>query len=155
MHLEQARTDELAALVAVAREGSFVAAASVLRRHPTIVSKRIAALERRLGVRLLERTTRQIRLTEAGARLAERIQNATNAIFEAEQEAAAGGIELKGRLRWDGNGWHLRCQLLLDDIQVLTSRSTTPSGMSISSAKDLTRRYALERSVTAVLFHAS
>lgn len=99
MHLEQARTDELAALVAVAREGSFVAAASVLGRHPTIVSKRIAALERRLGVRLLERTTRQVRLTQAGARLAERIQSAANAILEAEQEAAAGGIELRGRLR--------------------------------------------------------
>jgi len=99
MHLEQARTDELAALVAVAREGSFVAAASVLHRHPTIVSKRIGALERRLGVRLLERTTRQVRLTEAGAQLAERIQSATNAIFEAEQAAAAGGIELRGRLR--------------------------------------------------------
>lgn len=99
MYLEQARTDELAALVAVAREGSFVAAAAMLRRHPTIVSKRIAALERRLGVRLLERTTRRVRLTEAGAQLAERILSATNAILEAEQEAAAGGIELKGRLR--------------------------------------------------------
>lgn len=99
MHLEQARADELAALVAVAREGSFVAAASVLGRHPTIVSKRIAALERRLGVRLLERTTRQVRLTQAGARLAERVQSAANAILEAEQEAAAGGIELRGRLR--------------------------------------------------------
>lgn len=99
MHLEQARTDELAALVAVAREGSFVAAASVLGRHPTIVSKRIAALERRLGVRLLERTTRQVRLTQAGARLAERVQSATSAILEAEEEAAAGGVELRGRLR--------------------------------------------------------
>lgn len=99
MHLEQARTDELAALVAVAGEGSFVAAASVLGRHPTIVSKRIAALERRLGVRLLERTTRQVRLTQAGARLAERVQSATSAILEAEEEAAAGGVELRGRLR--------------------------------------------------------
>jgi len=99
MYLEEGRTDELAALLAVAQEGSFVAAAAVLRRHPTIVSKRIGALERRLGVRLLERTTRRVRLTEAGARLAERIQSAANAIFEAEQEAAAGGIELRGRLR--------------------------------------------------------
>jgi DNA-binding transcriptional LysR family regulator len=50
-------------------------------------------------VRLLERTTRRVRLTEAGARLAERLQIATDAIFEAEQEAAAGGVELRGRLR--------------------------------------------------------
>ncbi len=99
MHLERSRTDEFSALLAVAREGTFVAAAAVLGRHPTIVSKRIAALERRLGVRLLERTTRQVRLTQTGARLAERIHGATNAILEAEQEAAAGGVELRGRLR--------------------------------------------------------
>lgn len=99
MNLDQGRADELAALLAVAREGSFVAAAEVLQRHSTVVSKRISALEQRLGVRLLERTTRRVRLTEAGARLAERLQIANEVIFEAEQEAAAGGIELRGRLR--------------------------------------------------------
>ncbi len=97
--LDQGRADELAALLAVAREGSFVAAASALQRHATVISKRIGALERRLGVRLLERTTRRVRLTEAGARLAERLRVATDAIFEAEQEAAAGGVQLRGRLR--------------------------------------------------------
>ncbi|MGF6935061.1 DNA-binding transcriptional LysR family regulator [Paraburkholderia sp. UCT70] len=99
MNLDQGRADELAALLAVAREGSFVAAAAALQRHSTIISKRISTLEQRLGVRLLERTTRRVRLTEAGARLAERVQMATDAIFEAEQEAAAGGTELRGRLR--------------------------------------------------------
>lgn len=99
MDLDGTRSDELAALLAVARVGSFVAAGSALRRHPTIVSKRIAALERRLGVRLLERTTRNVRLTEAGARLVERVQNAADTIFEAEQEAAAGAAELRGQLR--------------------------------------------------------
>lgn len=99
MHLEQGRADELAALLAVAHEGSFVAAAAAIHRHSSVVSKRIRALEMRLGVRLLERTTRSVRLTEAGAQLARRLQMATDAIFEAEQEAAAGGIELRGRLR--------------------------------------------------------
>ncbi|WP_257128514.1 LysR family transcriptional regulator [Burkholderia sp. MSMB1459WGS] len=99
MNLDQGRADEHAALLAVAREGSFVAAAAALQRHSTIISRRISTLEQRLGVRLLERTTRSVRLTEAGARLAERLQAATDAIFEAEQEAAAGGIELRGRLR--------------------------------------------------------
>ena len=99
MDLSQSQADELAALLAVEREGSFVAAAAALRRHPTIVSKRISALERRLGVRLLERTTRKVRLTEVGAVFAERLRSATGAIFEAEQEAAAGGSELRGRLR--------------------------------------------------------
>lgn len=99
MNLDQGRADELAALLAIAREGSFVAAAAALQRHSTGISKRISMLEQRLGVRLLERTTRRVRLTEAGARLAERLQMATDAIFEAEQEAAAGGAELRGRLR--------------------------------------------------------
>jgi hypothetical protein len=66
--LDSGRMDELAALLAVAREGTFVSAGRALQRHPTIVSRRIAALEARLGVRLLERTTRQVRLTEAGER---------------------------------------------------------------------------------------
>ncbi|NDL65232.1 LysR family transcriptional regulator [Acerihabitans arboris] len=92
MNLDKRQADEFAALLAVAREGSFVAAASALQRHSTVISKRIGALERRLG-------TRRVRLTEAGARFAERLRIATDAIFEAEQEAAAGGVELRGRLR--------------------------------------------------------
>lgn len=50
MNLDQRRADELAALLAVAREGSFVAAAAALQRHSTIISKRISTLEQRLGV---------------------------------------------------------------------------------------------------------
>jgi len=61
------RIDELAALAALSREGSFVAAGRLLSKHATVVSKRIAALEDRLGVRLVERTTRQVKLTQAGA----------------------------------------------------------------------------------------
>ncbi|MBE7210818.1 MAG: LysR family transcriptional regulator [Gluconacetobacter diazotrophicus] len=99
MELEQRRFDELAALLAVAREGSFVAAAAALRRHSTVISKRIGALERRLGVRLLERTTRRVRLTAAGVQLSERLRDAASAIFEAEQDAASGATELRGRLR--------------------------------------------------------
>ncbi|NTX26732.1 LysR family transcriptional regulator [Burkholderia pyrrocinia] len=91
--------DELSALLAVASEGSFVGAANLLGRDPTIVSKRIASLESRLAVRLLERTTRRVRLTDAGARLAERIKLAQSVIMEAEQEATTGATELRGNLR--------------------------------------------------------
>ena len=99
MDREEGGAAEHAALLALAREGSFVAAGAALGRHPTIVSKRLAALERRLGVRLLERTTRRVRLTDAGEQLSERVRRATDAIFEAEQEASAAGSELRGRLR--------------------------------------------------------
>jgi DNA-binding transcriptional LysR family regulator len=77
-------------LLAVAAENSFVTAGRRLQRHPTVISERIAALERRLGVKLLERTTRQVKLTEAGARLAERFRSATDLMVEAELEASLG-----------------------------------------------------------------
>lgn len=97
--LDSRHVDELAALLSVAREGSFVGAGRALQRHPTVVSKRIMALEERLGVRLLERTTRRVRMTEAGMRLAEQLRAADQLIQEAEQEASAGASEVRGRLR--------------------------------------------------------
>ena len=59
-------------ILAVAAQGSFVAAGRLLQRHPTIVSKRLAAMEKRLGVRLVERSTRHVRITEAGLQLEQR-----------------------------------------------------------------------------------
>jgi DNA-binding transcriptional LysR family regulator len=89
----------LSALLAVASEGSFVAAGNLLGRDATVVSKRIASLEARLAVRLLERSTRKVRLTETGARLAEQIRFAQAVIVEAEQEATTGAADLRGNLR--------------------------------------------------------
>lgn len=97
--LESGHIDELAALLAIANTGSFVAAGRQLERHSTIVSKRLAALEKRLGVRLIERTTRRVRLTEAGLRLADSLGIAASLIAEAQQVAAEGAAELRGRLR--------------------------------------------------------
>jgi len=97
--LDSRHTDEIAALLAIASERSFVAAGRMLQRHPTVVSKRLAAMERRLGVRLIERTTRQVRLTDAGTRLVERLRSATGLIIEAEQEASLGAAEIRGVLR--------------------------------------------------------
>ena len=58
--------DELDVFVAVAEEQGFSAAAKQLDSTPAAVSRRIKALEQRLGVRLLQRTTRKVQLTEAG-----------------------------------------------------------------------------------------
>lgn len=58
---------ELAVLVRVVAAGSFSAAARELAATPSAVSRRIARLEARLGLRVLERTTRSLRLTEGGA----------------------------------------------------------------------------------------
>ena len=97
--LDSGHIDELAALLAIARAGSFVAAGRDLERHGTIISKRLAALEQRLGVRLIERTTRRVRLTPAGQRLADKVATAGSLISEAEQEAVEGAVELRGKLR--------------------------------------------------------
>lgn len=97
--LDSQHIDEVAALLAVADTNSFVAAGRVLQRHPTVISKRLAALERRLGVRLLERTTRTVRLTTAGRRLADRFRSAADLMAEAEQEASLGAAEIRGTLR--------------------------------------------------------
>ena len=98
-HTDGTQFDELTALAAVARHGSFTAAAHALQRHPTIISKRIASLEARLGVRLVERTTRQIMMTDAGLRLAKQIDRAAAIIGDAEQEASEGVAQLQGVLR--------------------------------------------------------
>lgn len=60
---------DLAILVSVAEAGSFRAAAQALRTSPATVSRRVAALEQALGSELIQRTTRQLFLTDAGARL--------------------------------------------------------------------------------------
>ncbi len=65
------RLEELAVLVAVVEQGSLVAAARRLRRSPPAVTRALAALESRVGARLVERSTRRLSPTEAGRALAE------------------------------------------------------------------------------------
>lgn len=98
-HPQQAHSEELATLLALREHGSFVGAGRALQRHATVLSKRLASLEARLGVRLVERTTRQLRFTEEGERLVEKIRHAVDLIADAEDEAASGAVEAKGLLR--------------------------------------------------------
>ena len=97
--LDSQHADELATLLALADKGSFAAAGRALERHPSVLSKRMQALERRLGVRLVERTTRQLHFTSEGKLLVDKVRQATGLIREAEQEAAQGAREIRGRLR--------------------------------------------------------
>tara|TARA_Y100001934_G_scaffold140770_1_gene169666 strand:+ start:161 stop:349 length:189 start_codon:yes stop_codon:yes gene_type:complete len=60
------RSDEMSVFVNVVREGGFSAAAKVLELTPSAVSKQVSRLEDRLNVRLLNRTTRQLSMTEEG-----------------------------------------------------------------------------------------
>lgn len=97
--LNNQHSDEIAAFLAVASQGSFVGAGRLLQRHPTVVSKRLVAMEKRLGVRLVERSTRQVRITETGARLEQRLRSAIELMNDAQQQASEGASEIRGTLR--------------------------------------------------------
>ena len=66
------RLDELAILVAIVDAGSLAGAARKLRRSTAAVTRALAALEARVGARLIDRTTRRLSVTEAGRAFAER-----------------------------------------------------------------------------------
>ena len=97
--LDSQHADELATLLALSDGGSFAAAGRALQRHPSVLSKRLNALERRLGVRLVERTTRHLHLTHAGLQLVEKVREAMGLIAQAQTEAAEGAQQVRGRLR--------------------------------------------------------
>jgi DNA-binding transcriptional LysR family regulator len=83
----------------VASLGSFSAAARALSLSQTMVTKHVVAIEDRLGVKLLHRTTRRLRLTEAGRRYLTSCERILAEIEEAEALAAADRVEPRGTLR--------------------------------------------------------
>lgn len=93
------RIEAMRAFVTVVNEGSFTRAAGRLELSPQLVSKYISQLEQHLGVRLLNRTTRRIRLTEAGAGYHLRAQQILNDIDDTENELGNLQTEARGLLR--------------------------------------------------------
>ncbi len=92
--------DELLAFVAIAEALSFKRAAVRLGRDATLLSRRLRALEARLGVRLLERTTRRVALTQAGSLYLDRAAAIVRALEEADHEVAGlAAEEPRGHLR--------------------------------------------------------
>jgi DNA-binding transcriptional LysR family regulator len=89
----------LRALLCVAQKKSFTAAAAELRVTPSAVSQTVRALEDRVGVRLLARTTRNVGLTEAGAQFVARLQPALGQIDEAIESLGAARGRPSGLLR--------------------------------------------------------
>lgn len=84
--------------VAVGEEESFAAAARRIDLSPAAVTRAITALEERLGVKLLLRTTRSVRLTEAGRRYLDDTRNILASIAEANEAAAGVNSAPKGNL---------------------------------------------------------
>ncbi len=83
----------------VVASGSFSAAARALDLSPTMVAKHVDAIEARLGVALLRRSTRRLALTEAGRGYHEACGRILGEIAEAEGAASAGRAAPRGRLR--------------------------------------------------------
>jgi DNA-binding transcriptional LysR family regulator len=93
------RLEEAEIFVHVIKTGSFTAAASQLAVTKSHVSKQITRLEERLGTRLLQRSTRQLALTEPGQAYYERCVEALAAIDDAEDSATALQRRPQGTLR--------------------------------------------------------
>lgn len=91
--------DELRVFTCVVDYAGFAAAGKALRLTRSAVSRRIDGLEKRLGVRLLDRTTRRISLTDAGDVLYQRASRILADIAEAELAASTFGGEPQGVLR--------------------------------------------------------
>lgn len=91
------RFQAMSAFVTVADLKGFAAAARRLRLSPSVVTRLVAALEEQLGARLLQRTTRSVTLTDAGARYLERARRIVADVVEAEASAQADRTVPTGR----------------------------------------------------------
>lgn len=92
------RLEAMQVFTAVASTGGFAAAARRLGTSPPAVTRAVAALEKRLGTRLLHRTTRVVRLTDAGERFLADCRRLIAEVDDAEAAAAGAHAELRGAL---------------------------------------------------------
>ncbi|MBS0241064.1 MAG: LysR family transcriptional regulator [Proteobacteria bacterium] len=93
------RVTGMQVFVRVASLGSLSAAARAMNMSQTMATKHVAALESRLGVRLLQRTTRRLTLTEAGRNYLEAAERILIDLDEADAKAAAETVHVQGTLR--------------------------------------------------------
>src|SRR5574343_2025334 len=90
---------QITAFVNVATRGSLSAAARLEGVTPAIIGRRLDALEARLGVKLMLRTTRRLTLTAEGQAFLEDCQRLVAAVADAEAAVSAGGLKASGHLR--------------------------------------------------------
>lgn len=98
-HFEDLQLGSIELFCLAAEAGSFTAAAQLAGVTPAAVSRSILRLEQRLGSRLFARTTRSIRLTDAGRTFFEQCSQALTQLVEAQQEIMGAQTSPSGRLR--------------------------------------------------------
>ncbi|WP_017905274.1 LysR family transcriptional regulator [Pseudomonas asplenii] len=99
MSFDSSLAGGLGVLSAVVDSGSFAKAADSLDMTASGVSRAIARLEKRLGIRLFDRTTRSVKLTDEGRRLHEEIAPLLAGLEEAAHSASGSASSVRGRLR--------------------------------------------------------
>lgn len=90
---------EIESFVAVAQLGSFVKAADKLGISKAMVSRNVSELEARLGVRLMQRTTRRLALSDAGAEYLQRCVQILGELQDANAAISAKAVQAQGRLK--------------------------------------------------------
>ena len=90
---------QIESFASVATKGSLTAAAKAEGVAPAVIGRRIDALEERLGVKLLVRTTRRISLTHEGSAFLDDCQRVLADLSNAESSVSAGGVKASGYLR--------------------------------------------------------
>ena len=98
-HFDDLMLGSLELFCVAAEQSGFTAAANIAGVTPAAVSRTVARLEERLGVRLFLRTTRKIRLSEAGQAYYEQCRQALNQLVEAEREVSGQQVTPSGLLR--------------------------------------------------------
>ena len=106
----------LTTLVCVVEQNSFSRAAEQLGKTPSAVAKAIAALEEEQGIRLFERTTRRMQLTEAGRLYAQAAREALNCLSNASEAPVLLQLELSpsGEASTSGDAWTGAIEYSLD-----------------------------------------
>jgi DNA-binding transcriptional LysR family regulator len=98
-------------MAAVTEAGNFARAAEMLGLTPSAVSRAVARLEARVGVRLFDRTPREVSLTEEGRRFHTQVMPLLAGLDEAATEAAGAAAVVGGRLRVSVDPWFARLVL--------------------------------------------
>ena len=120
----KATSEELTIFVAVVESGSFSRAAEQLGQANSAISRSVKKLEMKLGVSLLNRTTRQLSLTEEGERYFRRVQSVLQEMAAAETEIMETRSTPRGLLRWGWRSGHL-------NIHFSTHNQTPSSSMGM------------------------
>ncbi|MBZ9738754.1 MULTISPECIES: LysR family transcriptional regulator [unclassified Mesorhizobium] len=106
------RFNELSAFIAVVEAGGFSAAARITGDSQAAISKAIAALEKRLGVRLFNRSTRRVTLTDEGRRYYDRTKPLVDEMQDADSELTSSALGVSGLIRIAVSGTFGRLHVL-------------------------------------------